>query len=192
MIDDEPKRAKLLEGSILKDVRKSFIEGGGQISVSLLGMLNRVCGQIYALLFLSPRALSLDDIVAELGVSKGSVSINIRILEDYKLVRKVWMKGTRKDYYEAVDMIPTKIVKEFFDKIRRNIQDSLDMIRDCEELADRTPRARGKLEAEEQAFVHQRLEKIKSFYTNAYVLFEALYSGQDIDTRILKPLLDSN
>jgi DNA-binding transcriptional regulator GbsR (MarR family) len=118
-------------------------------------------------LFLFTRALSLDDIVAELGVSKGSVSINIRILEDYKLVRKVWMKGTRKDYYEAVDMIPTKIVKEFFDKIRRNIQDSLDMIRDCEELADRTPRARGKLEGRRTGLRPSAFGEIKSFYANA-------------------------
>ncbi|MBI4411066.1 MAG: ArsR family transcriptional regulator [Deltaproteobacteria bacterium] len=173
------------ENEKLLQARQSFIEGAGRISASLLGILNRVCGQIYALLFLSPEPLSLDDIVAELGVSKGNVSVNIRVLEDYKLVKKVWVKGTRKDYYQAVDTLPTKIIKEFFEKIRRNIRDSLDMIDDCCATVDG---AKG-VESEAQ-FMLERLKRIQSFYKNANFLFEAIYSGQKIDTSVLKTVIE--
>lgn len=182
---EEPKNEKLLQA------RQSFIEGAGRISASLLGILNRVCGQIYALLYLSPEPLSLDDIVGELGVSKGNVSINIRILEDYKLVKKVWVKGTRKDYYQAVDTLPAAIIREFFTKIRRNIQDSLDMIDDCAQLAEEGRKGKGGNPADAQ-FMMDRLERVRSFYKNADLLFEAVYSGRKIDTSVLKTVIDGS
>lgn len=171
----------------LGQIRQQFIDGAGGIAVSLLGILNRVCGQIFALLFLSPNPLSLDDIVDELGVSKGSVSINIRILEDYKLVRKVWIKGSRRDYYEAVSTLPQKIIKEFFDKIRRNIVDSLDMVEDCCGLAEGAQKGKGF--NDEAQFMLARLNMMRSFYQSANLLFEAIYTGSPVDTRLLKPIL---
>src|SRR3989338_2471833 len=81
----------------LTEAVDTFIQGAGQISAALLGMINKVGGQIYALLFLAEEPLSLDDISDRLEVSKSNVSINIRMLEEYNLVRKVWIKGSRKD-----------------------------------------------------------------------------------------------
>lgn len=187
---EQTSTIKKQEDPRLFHIQKNFIEGAGSIAVSLLGILNRVCGQIYALLFLSSEPLSLDDIVMELGVSKGNVSINIRILEDYKLVRKVWVKGSRRDYYEAVTALPQKIIKEFIDKMRRTIQDSLDMIQDCCDTATGVCK---ELKGDEKAkFYRDRLNTIRSFYQNANLLFEAIYSGQSIDTRLLAPILNGN
>jgi len=53
------------------------------------------------LLFFSEQPLGLEDIASELEVSKATVSIHIRFLEGMKNVRKVWVKGSRRDYYEA-------------------------------------------------------------------------------------------
>ena len=44
----------LLEGAV-----ETFIQGAGKVSSALLGMINRVGGQIYALLFLNDEPLSL-------------------------------------------------------------------------------------------------------------------------------------
>lgn len=170
----------------LEQAKDNFIQGAGHISASLVGMLNRVCGQIYALLFLSKEPLSLDDIVEELKVSKGNVSINIRILEDYKLVKKVWVKGSRKDYYQALDELPTKVIKEFFDKIKRNIQDSLDMIQDSCDFVKQVKKTKDT----ETAHILERLERVQSFFQAANFLFESLYTGQKIDTSLLKPILN--
>lgn len=50
--------------------------------------------------------MSLDDMAREIRVSKGSVSTNMRELEKWGAVRQVWVKGDRKDYYEAeVDLL---------------------------------------------------------------------------------------
>lgn len=189
IMPQEAKKTNHVEARVT-EIRLHFIESAGRISASLIGMLNRVCGQIYALLFLSPKPLSLDDIVTELGVSKGSVSVNIRLLEDFKLVKKVWVKGSRRDYYEAVAAIPEKIIRGFFEKISRNIKDSLDMVDDCHCLATDASKSRDGSAHEELRFITERLQLVRSFYENADRLFEAVYSGEKIDTSLLKPLLE--
>jgi len=79
--------------------RRGFIEAGGHTTQSF--GLGRIVGQIYALLYLNPAPLCLDEIAAELGVSKASVSTIIRQLERWTAVKRVWVKGDRRDYYEA-------------------------------------------------------------------------------------------
>jgi len=88
-----------MENPELDKIRDEFTEIAGQLSVRL--GLSRTVGQLYALLFLSDEPLSLDYMVEKLKVSKGSVSTNVRELEKWGAVRKVWVKGSRKDYYEA-------------------------------------------------------------------------------------------
>lgn len=63
--------------------------------------LNNFMAQLYIVLYMSDKPLSLDDLVQRLKVSKGNVSINIRELERWSAVRKVWVRGSRKDFYEA-------------------------------------------------------------------------------------------
>ena len=57
--------------------------------------------QLYAILFLSDNPLCLDDMAERLKISKGNASVNIRELEKLGVVRKVWVKGSRRDFYEA-------------------------------------------------------------------------------------------
>lgn len=76
-----------------------MIESGGRLC-QLLG-LPRSTGQIYGLLYLSPRALSLDDIVELLGISKASASTGTRQLTALRAIRQVWIPGERRDHFEA-------------------------------------------------------------------------------------------
>jgi len=76
-----------------------MIESSGRLC-QLLGM-PRTTGQIYGLLYLSPRPLSLDDIVSALSISKASASTGTRHLTSLRVARQVWIPGERRDYYEA-------------------------------------------------------------------------------------------
>ena len=76
-----------------------MVEAGGRTAQSF--GLSRLFGQIYILLYLSPKPLSLDELATQLVVSKASVSIASRQLESWGAVRRIWVKGDRKDYYEA-------------------------------------------------------------------------------------------
>jgi DNA-binding transcriptional regulator GbsR (MarR family) len=77
-----------------------FVDLGGR-SAQRLG-LPRSLGMIYAALYLSPEPLGLQDLMDQLHISKGGASMGVRQLETLGAVRKVWQKGDRKDFYEAV------------------------------------------------------------------------------------------
>lgn len=83
----------------LLKARDNIIESAGRTTQNF--GLGRIIGQLYALLFFSLEPMSLDEMAEELKVSKGSVSTNIRELEKWGAARQVWVKGDRKDYYEA-------------------------------------------------------------------------------------------
>lgn len=83
----------------INELMDYLVEGGSNFASSL--GINRVAGQLYILLFLSERPLSLDEMTQRLKISKGHVSTNIRALERWQAVRKIWVKGSRKDYYAA-------------------------------------------------------------------------------------------
>lgn len=68
---------------------------GGQWGV------NRSVAQIQALLFLSERPLTAEDIAETLGMARSNVSNSIRELLGWKLIRRVPVLGDRRDHYEA-------------------------------------------------------------------------------------------
>jgi DNA-binding transcriptional regulator GbsR (MarR family) len=68
---------------------------GGQWGV------NRSVAQIQALLYLSDRPLTAEDIAETLGMARSNVSNSIRELLGWKLIRRVPVLGDRRDHYEA-------------------------------------------------------------------------------------------
>ena len=85
----------------LEIVHDSMLDGLSQLA-DYFGF-SKVMGQLYGSLLLSAEPLSLDDMMARLGVSKASVSTNIRSLEHMGMVRQVWVRGGsgRRKYYQA-------------------------------------------------------------------------------------------
>ena len=77
-----------------------FLEGMGA-AFATSGVLSQLQGRIFGLLYLEPEPVSLDDIADALDQSKSNISINIRGLVDWHLVRRVSVPGSRRDHYEA-------------------------------------------------------------------------------------------
>ena len=151
----------------------NFIEGIGRLS-STLGF-SKVMGQLYALLYLSEKPLSLDDMVKRLAISKGSASINIRELEEKGAVKKIWMKGSRKNFYEAETDL-TKIVRSRItlsvrwrmDEIGNIIQKSEELLQNAKENSNDSEERR------KIKFYNQRLKEMKRLYRRANSLLGKL------------------
>src|SRR5205809_8000673 len=77
-----------------------FVDGMGAASATS-GVLNQLQGRIFALLYLRRESLSLDEIASELDQSKSNISIHIRGLAEWHLVRRASVAGSRRDHYEA-------------------------------------------------------------------------------------------
>ena len=76
-----------------------FIERMGLIFES--DGLPRIAGRIFGLLLLSEGCRSLDELAAELKVSKGSVSTNARLLEQRGILERNSRPSDRRDYYRV-------------------------------------------------------------------------------------------
>jgi DNA-binding transcriptional regulator GbsR (MarR family) len=90
-----------LESSATLDsgARREMIQASGTL-FQVLG-LPRSAGQIYGLLYLSAKPLSLADMCTLLSISKGSASMGTRHLSAWGVIRQVWVPGNRRDHYEA-------------------------------------------------------------------------------------------
>ncbi len=172
--------------SKLEKTLESLIESSGKISANMLGMVNRVGGQIYALLFMVRNPLSLDDVCDLLKTSKGNVSVNIRLLEEQGLVRKVWVKGSRKDYYEAVRDYPRKLIRGFFDRVREGIEHSLRLIEQCQTELEQLPTELDKDDREDAEFMKHQLNLLLGFYSLSSQFFDDFYQGKPVDIDILR------
>lgn len=146
--------------------------------------LNNVMAQLYAVLYLSHEALSLDDMVERLKISKGSASVNIRALESYGAVKRVWMRGSRKDYYEA----DTDIVKVLMDRLKLigglRLSEIDEMINSAYKILN-SVNGLNKEAIEEIRFFKQKLDKLERLRNQAHTLFNLFNS------RLLNTLLNS-
>src|ERR1700690_3840590 len=59
--------------------------------------------RIHGLLFICGSALSMDDIMARLAISRGNVSMNLSKLLEWGLVRRIHKKGNRKEYFQSLE-----------------------------------------------------------------------------------------
>ncbi|MCC6299213.1 MAG: ArsR family transcriptional regulator [Anaerolineales bacterium] len=83
----------------LTKIKKDFTEGLSQMS--RFWGFPKGMGAIFAVLYLSPAPMSLDEIVSETGLTKGAISTEIRALARMGLVHRSSKLGDRKDYYTA-------------------------------------------------------------------------------------------
>lgn len=145
---------------ILINVHQNFVQGLSRIS-QFWGF-PKAMGTIYGVLYLSPEALTLDNLVEKASVSKGTVSTNVRTLERLGMVHKHIRIGERKDYYSAetdfwkiIKGILKEREKSEFDTALRMVGDSLEMIHSSEIDPTETTLA---------AFYKQRLETMENFF----------------------------
>ena len=157
----------------LTNIRKDFTEGLSQIS--RFWGFPKGMGAIFAVLYLSPTPLSLDEIVRETGLTKGAISTEIRALARMGLVHRSSKLGDRKDYYEAeADFYAAirSILKERqnteFDRAVRSVKETLETME------------ANWVENGEWNFVYERVQALQGFFdaidnlTRAVIKLESL------------------
>jgi HTH-type transcriptional regulator, osmoprotectant uptake regulator len=128
--------------------------------------VGRVFGQIFAYLYFSNKPQSLDSLTHALGISKGSASIGVRQLEQWGAVEKIWVKGDRKDYYQANDAFGRIIRNALFDLAGKRMESSAALLSGVEIEMKAKGGADGKI-SEEDRFIKERVEKIQAFQRKA-------------------------
>lgn len=93
--------------------------------------LNRTLGQICGLLFVSPRPLNAEEIADALRISRSNVSMGLKELKSWRLVRPASVPGDRREYWATPDDVwdILRILAE--ERRRREVDPTLSMLRDA-------------------------------------------------------------
>ena len=141
-----------------------FIADAGNLAQSF--GLGRVVGQIYAYLYFSQVPKGLHDMQTDLHISKGSASMCVRQLEQWGAVSKVWVKGDRKDYYEANDWFGKVLKNILNDGITKRFANRDDFYESIEsDLADLDGEA-------SEGFLRERIEHLRKFEVKVHRLWD--------------------
>lgn len=92
--------------------------------------INRTVGQIYALLYLSDEPLNADDLVERLGISRSNVSMGLKELQAWNLVRLRHKPGDRHDYYSTPNEIWQIVHTLVEERKKREIDPTLTLLRE--------------------------------------------------------------
>ncbi len=92
--------------------------------------INRTIGQIYALLYVSGRPLCADEIAEALGFSRSNVSMGIKELQSWRLVRLQHLPGDRREYFSTPDDIWQIVRTLAEERRRREIDPTLSVLRE--------------------------------------------------------------
>ncbi|HEX3798989.1 MAG TPA: transcriptional regulator [Verrucomicrobiae bacterium] len=95
--------------------------------------INRTMAQVHALLMTSEDALTTDEVMAELEISRGNAHQNLRELVGWGLVRNIIRKGERKEYYEAEKDVWRMFCIIARERKRREIEPALRALQTCDE-----------------------------------------------------------
>jgi DNA-binding transcriptional regulator GbsR (MarR family) len=145
----------------LSPVEQKFILHWGEMGTRW--GINRTVAQVHALLFLSPRPLSAEEIATTLSVARSNVSTSLRELQGWRIVRVAPILGDRRQHFESV-----KDVWELFriivqERKKREIDPTIQVVRECVAEA-----AAG---GASEAYTRQRLEEMLEFIATMDTLF---------------------
>lgn len=160
-----------------------FVDGIGTAAATS-GVLSQLQGRIFALLYLQQRPLALEEIAAELGQSKSNLSINIRGLVEWHLVRLVPKPGSRKDHYEAATNF-WRVMQEIMERrFRWTVRQVLVTLAEEERASaeDGGHREAGDL-------VTSRIAALRAFFVAVDTGIGAFTQGKPLDPETIKNVL---
>lgn len=161
----------------LNGVNDSTVAGLGRLA-GFFGF-SEVMGRLYGTLLMNPDPLSLDDLVARLRISKGSVSMNMRALERWGMAKEVWVRGERKKYYAAEHDLWQVIRNVLNSRERREVMLAIQVL---SESVEKLQMAEGELSPEDKElarFYLERIDDLRAFFQFAQMALETVLGSDE-------------
>ncbi len=139
--------------SQLSPVQEKFILHWGEMG--LRWGINRTVAQIHALLYLSPKPLTAEEICDALGVARSNVSNSLRELQNWGIIKVVHVMGDRRDHFESMKDVWEMFRLVLEQRKKREIDPTIELLRACVEES----RKDGK-----DAHTRERLIEMRDFF----------------------------
>ena len=170
----------------LPEIKEEFVQGLSQIS-QFWG-LPKSMGAIFAVLYLSPTPISLDELVEHTGFTKGAISTSVRTLARMGLIHRQSKLGDRKDYYIAESDF-YKVIRSIlkgrenseFDRALASVGQTLDIL-------ESSPPSEG--DADEWNFVQGRVASMQSFFDGLDSLVRVIVALENMNQNTIQKVID--
>ncbi len=158
----------------LTDATQALVRRWGEMS-GYWG-INRTMAEIHGLLFVTRNPLCTDDIMAQLQISRGNASMNLRALVDWGLIHRVHKPGDRKEYFEAQTNVWQMFETITRERRRREVEPIIATIDNClARVAQPSPED----SAEDTREFRRRMEELRGFLSTMGSLFELVLNLRD-------------
>lgn len=130
--------------------------------------INRTVGQIYALLFISQRPLNADEIAEALEFSRSNVSMGLKELQSWRLVRLKHLPGDRREYFDAPQDVWDifRVLAE--ERRRREIEPTLSMLRNA--LLDEPANEADRYAQQRMRQMHDLIDRLMTWFDDVQKL----------------------
>ena len=152
-----------------KEAKNKFVQTWGALG-SQWG-INKTMAQIHALLMVSSEAVSMEDIMEELQISRGNASMNIRALMDWGIVYKEYKAGERREFFTAEKDLDELAVNISRERSKREIKPALKVLKEVSSISANTT-------SEEKHFVDQT-KKLYDFVLKADNVLDKITEYKD-------------
>lgn len=146
----------------LQSVEDEFV--GLWNNMGSLWGISPTMARIHGLLYICAEAMTMDDIMERLAISRGNVSMNLSKLVEWGLVRKVHRRGSRREYFESLSDVWEMFTLVANQRKRREIDPIINTLHKCrDELSPETMGADSVQEEAQKRF--QRVNELLKFLT---------------------------
>lgn len=136
---------------------QKLIDNAGSTTQSL-GM-GRVIGKVFAYLYFSETPRCMTDMQRDLKISKGSASMNIRQLQEWRAIKKIERPEERKEFYVASESFGRIIKNAVADLVSTKMAAYRDILQDVQDELEAVPDSVGN-----KAFLAERLARLDIFH----------------------------
>jgi DNA-binding transcriptional regulator GbsR (MarR family) len=149
----------------------------------------RTMGRAFGLLYLSHAPLPQGEIQARLGISAGSASMTLAALGRWGVVHRVWVRGQRREHYEAETDFWKMISGVLNERERREIGSAVEAVGRAVVSARAAVAAAPRRRAAEAKFAVERLERLQEICALGETLLDMLLGQLTMDVGRFRDVL---
>jgi DNA-binding transcriptional regulator GbsR (MarR family) len=149
----------------------------------------RTMGRTFGLLYLSRAPLPQSEIQARLGISAGSASMTLAALGRWGVVHRVWVRGERREHYQAETDFWKMISGVLNERERREIGNAVEVVARAVAGARAAEAAAPRRLAAEAAFTAERLERLHEICALGGTLLDMLLGQLTMDVGRFRDVL---
>jgi HTH-type transcriptional regulator, glycine betaine synthesis regulator len=139
----------------------------------------RNMGRMWTVLYLEDHALSAAELGDRLGLSTGSVSMLLTEMQQWGVVKKTWVVGERREYFE-----PETSIWRLVSRVLRDRE--LNWIRTAHEEFERAEKQLEKGSDDRRTLIAERVTGLVQLAQVGQHLLESLLQGDSVETLPLK------